>query len=101
MSCGNALITFSLLTNDAKNYENMHEAQLAAISGCGDLSFDIAAFCCLSKLADSSDSHFDVEGNYAKWLQNITEFTGSFYKRNPSVEIKPLFTYLIRVIRDE
>lgn len=64
MSCGNALISFSLLINDAKNYENMHESQFAAISGCGDLSFDIAAFCCLSKLADSSENHFNDEGNY-------------------------------------
>ena len=101
MSCGNALITFSLMANDAKNYENMHEAQLLAIAGCGELSFDIVAFSCLSKLADTSDSHFDVEGNYAKWLQNITEFAGSFFKRYPNVEITPLFTYLCHMIRDE
>jgi hypothetical protein len=68
MSCGNALITFSLMLNDAKNYENMHEAQALVISGCGDLSLDIVAFSCLSKLADTTDSHFDIEGNYANWL---------------------------------
>ena len=101
MSCGNALITFSLMANDAKNYENMHEAQLLAIAACGELSFDIVAFSCLSKLADTNDSHFDVEGNYAKWLQNITEFAGSFFKRYPNVEITPLFIYLCHMIRDE
>jgi hypothetical protein len=46
----------------------MHEAQLVAMSACSELSLDIAAFCCLSKLADTSDSHFDHEGNYSKSL---------------------------------
>lgn len=46
----------------------MHEAQILAMSSCSDLSLDIAAFSCLSKLADTTDSHFDVEGNYSKSL---------------------------------
>jgi hypothetical protein len=53
---------------EAKNYENMHEAQILAMGSCSDLSLDIAAFSCLSKLADTTDSHFDVEGNYSKSL---------------------------------
>ena len=57
-----------MLVNDAKCYENMHEALLTSIQGCSELALDILAFSCLSKLADSSESHFDAEGNYAKWL---------------------------------
>jgi hypothetical protein len=89
------------MANDAKNYENMHEAQLTVISGCGELTLDIAAFSCLSKLADTTDSHFDVEGNYSKWLQNVSEFTGSFFKRYPNTDIIPLLTYICHMIRDE
>lgn len=79
----------------------MQEAQLLAIAGCGDLSLDILAFSCISKLADTTDSHFDVEGNYSKWLQNVADFAGSFFKRYPNVDITPIFTYLIHMIRDE
>ena len=53
LSCGNAIILFSLMSVDSKNYENQHEAQLQAITVCGELSLDIAAFCFLSKIADS------------------------------------------------
>lgn len=35
---------------------------------CSEMSLDIAAFSCLSKLSDMTDSHFDSEGGYSKPL---------------------------------
>jgi hypothetical protein len=52
LTCGNALIAFSQLTQESKNYDNMHESQLQAMQFCSDLSLDILAFSCLSKLAE-------------------------------------------------
>jgi len=101
LSCGNALVTFSQITNEAKNYDNMHEAQLTAMSSCSELSLDIAAFSCLSKLADTSDSHFDSEGNYSKSLQSLAEFMGNLFKRYPSIDIEPILCYICHMIRDE
>lgn len=92
------------MVNDAKCYENMHETLLTSIQGCSDLAFDILAFSCLSKLADSysvGENPFDGEGGQAKWLQNLTDFMGSFFKRNPNIDIKPLLTYICNMIRDE
>ena len=101
LSCGNALVTFSQIINEAKNYDNMHEAQLVAMSACSELSLDVAAFCCLTKLADTSDSHFDQEGNYSKSLQNLADFMGNLFKRYPGIDIQPILFYICHMIRDE
>jgi len=59
LSCGNALITFSAVVSDAKNFDNMHESQLLAMTYCSELTLDTAAFSCLSKLSEMTDSNFD------------------------------------------
>lgn len=77
------MITFSQLTNESKNYDNMHDSQLQSMQFCSELSLDVSAFSCLSKLADMSDSNFDSEGNYTKTLIYLADFMGNLFKKYP------------------
>jgi hypothetical protein len=100
LSCGNALITFSSLTTDAKNYDNMHESQLVAMGFCSELTLDTAAFSCLSKLSEMTDSNFDAQGNYTKTLTNLADFMGNLFKRYPQIDMQPFLSYICHMIRD-
>jgi len=79
----------------------MHEAQLLAMVNCSDLSLDIAAFCCLCKLADTQDCHFDPEGGYSVQFRYLADFMGQLFKKYPGVDVQPILCYICHMIRDE
>ena len=61
----------------------------------------MVVFSCVAKFADIDEPPLDKEGNIAKWMQNLTDFTGLFFKRTPAVDLRGLLLYLVRRMRDD
>jgi len=55
---------------------------------------DIMTFTLVRNLADSTDPPLDKEANTACWLNNLSEFASSYFKKFWNVDMLSIFTYL-------
>jgi hypothetical protein len=95
IATGNALIVFELIVCNAKSYDNMIDAQIQSIANCQELSLDIMAFTITKHLADTNEETLDDESNVQQWLNYLTKFASSFFKKYHNVEMVGLLTYLL------
>lgn len=87
------------MTN-AKSYRNMIEAQVQSLSLCTPLALDIMAYTLLRHLSDSGQHALDTnDASISMWLLNIAEFAAHFFKKHCSVDLEPLFTFLLNKMR--
>lgn len=67
--------------SNAKAYDNMIEAQIQSMANCQDLSLDMMAFTITKHFADANELMLDDEGNVQQWLNYLTKFATSFFKK--------------------
>jgi len=65
--------------------------------GFGDLALDMVAFSILKHLTEKYDAYqvLDDEALVLPQLRNIADFAGMFFKAFPTVDLKPLMTYVL------
>ena len=71
------------------------------MANCQDLSLDMMAFTITKHYADANELMLDDEGNVQQWLNYLTKFTSSFFKKYHHVEILGLLTFLLHRQREE
>lgn len=101
------LVVFSTILSQIESYDNLVEVMVDALRFVTPLSLDVLGFCILSRLSGSGDNGFvnrsrlKEDGvNVSQWLQSLESFTGYFYKRFPSMELRGILRYLIGRLKD-
>ena len=60
---------------------------------------DVVAFCIIDKLTSSRDKLKSDGTNVSSWLQSLSLFTGTFFRRYPFVEHRGILQYVIQSLQ--
>ena len=96
---GNGLIVASKVIRECANYENLHQPFISTMEegSFHELTLDMLSFGILKQLTDKQDQYraLDDEALVCADLRNLADFTALLYKTFPSIDKRPLMTYLL------
>ncbi|KAL9643319.1 hypothetical protein ABK040_014774 [Willaertia magna] len=97
----NPIITCSEVLRKCENYANQITLAIDVSVQAPLLYRDVMCYCLVERLLDTQRSRIKDDGiNIASWLSNLAVFCGVFFKEYPTVDMDPIFNYLIQRIKE-
>ncbi|CEG37686.1 KEKE-like motif-containing transcription regulator (Rlr1)/suppressor of sin4 [Plasmopara halstedii] len=92
----NPLIVFRTMLRQIQSYDNLIQPVVDSFKFVTPLGMDVLSFVLVSELARPQKS-MKADGTHVSlWLSSLANFSGSFYRKYPNVELSGLLQYLIQ-----
>ncbi|CAI5743498.1 unnamed protein product [Peronospora destructor] len=96
VSHSNPLIVFRTMLRQIQSYDNLIQPVVESFKFVTPLGMDVLSFVLVSELSRPQKS-MKVDGTHVSlWLTSLANFSGSFYRKYPNVELAGLLQYLIK-----
>ncbi|RLN72958.1 hypothetical protein BBJ28_00025185, partial [Nothophytophthora sp. Chile5] len=96
----NPLIVFRTMLRQIQSYDNLIQPVVEAFKFVTPLGMDVLSFVLVSELSKPQKS-MKADGTHVSlWLTSLANFSGSFYRRYPNVELAGLLQYLIQRLQN-
>ncbi|KAJ0409527.1 hypothetical protein ATCC90586_009067 [Pythium insidiosum] len=93
----NPLVVFRTMLRQIQSYDNLIQPVVESFKFVTPLGMDVLSFVLVSELAKSSRQSIKADGtNISLWLASLANFTGSFYRKYPTVELSGVLQYLMQ-----
>jgi len=97
VSHNNPIVALSALLDNIQSYDNLIPIVVDSIKYLSPLSFDVLAYLLIVYLGKDENSKIKADGqSHSHWLQSLCKFAGFFYLKYPHVELRGLFSFMIR-----
>ena len=101
LALSNPLVVFSTILNQLERFDNMIIPVVDSFRNLSPLSFDVLAFCVLDKLSSPRVKFKEDGTNVAKWLQSLSVFAGTLFRRYPSVEHRGILQFVLNALEEK
>ncbi|KAF4324850.1 hypothetical protein JM18_005307 [Phytophthora kernoviae] len=92
----NPLIVFRTMLRQIQSYDNLIQPVVESFKFVTPLGMDALSFVLVSELSRPQKSMKSDGTHVSLWLTSLANFSGSFYRRYPNVELAGLLQYLIQ-----
>ncbi|KAG6622161.1 THO complex subunit 2 [Phytophthora cinnamomi] len=92
----NPLIVFRTMLRQIQSYDNLIQPVVESFKFVTPLGMDVLSFVLVSELSRSQKSMKSDGTHVSLWLTSLANFSGSFYRKYPNVELAGLLQYLIQ-----
>lgn len=96
----NPLIVFRTMLRQIQSYDNLIQPVVESFKFITPLGMDVLSFVLVSELSKSGQSMKSDGTNISLWLASLANFSGSFYRKYPNVELAGLLQYLIQRLQN-
>ncbi|TMW59488.1 hypothetical protein Poli38472_004557 [Pythium oligandrum] len=91
----NPLVVFRTMLRQIQSYDNLIQPVVESFKFITPLGMDVLSFVLVGELSKSRKSMKSDGTNISLWLSSLANFSGSFYRKYPNVELTGLLQYLI------
>ncbi|CAH0479143.1 unnamed protein product [Peronospora belbahrii] len=100
VSHSNPLIVFRTMLRQIQSYDNLIQPVVESFKFVTPLGMDVLSFVLVSELSRPQKS-MKLDGTHVSlWLTSLANFSGSFYRKYPNVELAGLLQYLIQRLQN-
>uniref|UniRef100_M4BIW0 THO complex subunit 2 n=1 Tax=Hyaloperonospora arabidopsidis (strain Emoy2) TaxID=559515 RepID=M4BIW0_HYAAE len=99
VSHSNPLIVFRTMLRQIQSYDNLIQPVVESFKFVTPLGMDVLSFVLVSELSRPQKSMKPDGTNVSLWLTSLANFSGSFYRKYPNVELAGLLQYLIQRLK--
>ncbi|CAI5718939.1 unnamed protein product [Hyaloperonospora brassicae] len=99
VSHSNPLIVFRTMLRQIQSYDNLIQPVVESLKFVTPLGMDVLSFVLVSELSRPQQSMKSDGTNVSLWLTSLANFSGSFYRKYPNVELAGLLQYLIQRLK--
>lgn len=92
----NPLIVFRTMLRQIQSYDNLIQPVVDSFKFVTPLGMDVLSFVLVSELSRPQKSMKSDGTHVSLWLTSLANFSGSFYRKYPNVELAGLLQYLIQ-----
>ncbi|GMF21615.1 unnamed protein product [Phytophthora lilii] len=96
----NPLIVFRTMLRQIQSYDNLIQPVVESFKFVTPLGMDVLSFVLVSELSRPQKSMKSDGTHVSLWLTSLANFSGSFYRRYPNVELAGLLQYLIQRLQN-
>ncbi|TDH74164.1 hypothetical protein CCR75_001126 [Bremia lactucae] len=96
----NPLIVFRTMLRQIQSYDNLIQPVVESFKFVTPLGMDVLSFVLVSELSRPQKSMKSDGTNVSLWLTSLANFSGSFYRKYPNVELAGLLQYLIQRLQN-
>ncbi|KAI9909409.1 hypothetical protein PsorP6_014730 [Peronosclerospora sorghi] len=96
VSHSNPLIVFRTMLRQIQSYDNLIQPVVESFKFVTPLGMDVLSFVLVSELSRPQKSMKSDGTHVSLWLTSLANFSGSFYRKYPNVELAGLLQYLIQ-----
>ncbi|ETL47325.1 hypothetical protein L916_02942 [Phytophthora nicotianae] len=96
----NPLIVFRTMLRQIQSYDNLIQPVVDSFKFVTPLGMDVLSFVLVSELSRPQKSMKSDGTHVSLWLTSLANFSGSFYRKYPNVELAGLLQYLIQRLQN-
>ncbi|KAE9045835.1 THO complex subunit 2 [Phytophthora rubi] len=96
----NPLIVFRTMLRQIQSYDNLIQPVVESFKFVTPLGMDVLSFVLVSELSRPQKSMKSDGTHVSLWLTSLANFSGSFYRKYPNVELAGLLQYLIQRLQN-
>ncbi|KAL3665048.1 hypothetical protein V7S43_009683 [Phytophthora oleae] len=96
----NPLIVFRTMLRQIQSYDNLIQPVVDSFKFVTPLGMDVLSFVLVSELSRPQKSMKSDGTHVSLWLTSLANFSGSFYRKYPNVELAGLMQYLIQRLQN-
>ncbi|KAG1694453.1 hypothetical protein DVH05_021261 [Phytophthora capsici] len=96
----NPLIVFRTMLRQIQSYDNLIQPVVDSFKFVTPLGMDVLSFVLVSELSRPQKSMKSDGTHVSLWLTSLANFSGSFYRKYPTVELAGLMQYLIQRLQN-
>ncbi|CAK4521777.1 unnamed protein product [Aphanomyces euteiches] len=92
----NPLVAFRTIMQQLQSYENLIQPVVESLKYISPLGMDVLSYVLISELSRPRKT-FKADGqNVSLWLSSLASFSGSLYRKYPTVELGALLSFLFQ-----
>ncbi|KAF0713416.1 Aste57867_4353 [Aphanomyces stellatus] len=96
VALANPLVAFRTILQQLQSYENLIQPVVESVKYISPLGMDVLSFVLISELSRPRSTFKSDGQNVSLWLSSLASFSGSFYRKYPTVELGALLSFLFQ-----
>jgi THO complex subunit 2 len=93
----NAMVAYTIVIDQIQNYDSLIPYIVDALKYSTALARDVMAFCLVKQLQKNSEK-LKRDATYTPWFTALAKFTGAFYRKYYTTEIKGLLHLILQTL---